>query len=146
MKVFMVDECYNEVVDIDDAQFVYIGKGGLDEFADFLDNNQLSYGTLREESWHKWDEDKWQFETIYKESLTEELNKYLPADFKASDITKVDKKTNGFNLILSFDNGSTIQTNTEPCTLDEIFEALRILQKPSIFGKQVKGYQIERVQ
>ena len=146
MKVFMVDECYNEVVDIDDAQFVYLGKGSLDEFTDFLDNNQLSYGTLREESWHKWDEDKWQFETIYKESLTEELNKYLPADFKVGGITKANKKTNEFNLILSFDNGSTIQTNTESCTLDEIFEALRILQKPSVFGKQVKEYRIERVQ
>ena len=146
MKVFMIDECYNEVVDIDDVKFVYIGKGGTDEFADFLDNNQLNYGTLREESWHKWDEDKWQFEAIYKESLTEELNKYLPADFKVGGITKADKKTNEFNLILSFDNGSTIQTNTEPCTLDEIFEALRILQKPSIFGKQVKEYRIERVQ
>lgn len=142
----MVDEFYNEVVDIEDAQFVYLGKGSLDEFADFLDNNQLGYGTLREESWHCWDENKWQFERVYKKELIEMLNEYLPSDFKVGGITKVDKKTNEFNLILSFDNGSTIQTNTEPCTLDEIFEALRVLQKPSVFGKQVKEYRIERVQ
>lgn len=152
MNVFMVDGYFNEVDDVELAEYVYIEKGSVDDFVNFLEDNKLGYGSLTEDSWHYWSDGKWQFETLYKEDLIKELNGHLPKTFFDVDsITKTTKtiktnKTNEFNLIIKLNNGIAIQTNTEPCTLDEIFEALKVLQKPSILGKQVKEYRIERVQ
>ena len=136
MKFFMLDEYYKQVCDVGDAVWVYIAKGGLDEFAGLLNQENISFSTLTEEGWNYWDEEDWIFKIYEDREDWKELYKYLPSKFKVGGITK----TEGFNLILVFANDSTLQTNTEPCTLDEIFEAIKVLQKPSMFGKGVKEF------
>ena len=142
MKWFMLGENYERVEDIQEAIYVYVAKGYLDEFAGFLQGETLDYSTLVEEGWNYWSDEHWCFEKLENR---EDLNEFLPSELKVCEITKTNKE-NKFNLYIELYNEDRIHVNEEPCTLDEIMEAIRVLQKPSMFGKQVKEYKIIRIE
>lgn len=61
--------------------------------------------------------------------------------FVAHESTDTNAKL--YNLYVIFKSGITLQTNTEPITFEDIAEAIEVLQKPSIFGKQIAEFKIE---
>lgn len=71
----------------------------------------------------------------YSNWLTKETAK--PKSESTNTSTKL------YNLYVIFKSGITLQTNTEPITFEEIAEAIEVLQKPSIFGKQIAEFKIE---
>ena len=76
----------------------------------------------------------------YPAWLIEEITKS-----KSESITYESTDTNAklYNFYIILKSGITLQTNTEPITFEDIVEAIEVLQKPSIFGKQIAEFKIE---
>lgn len=68
---------------------------------------------------------------------------WLSKEIENESVTSKSTKEKLYNLYVIFKTGITLQTNTEPVTLEEITEAIEVLQKPSIFGKQIAEFKIE---
>lgn len=83
------------------------------------------------------DDEEWEYlsPNDYPAWLTKEITK------SKSESTNTNPKL--YNLYVIFKSGITLQTNTEPITFEEIAEAIEVLQKPSIFGKQIAEFKIE---
>lgn len=51
----------------------------------------------------------------------------------------------GWNILVTLDTDETIKTNSEPISMNEVYEAIDILLKPSFFGKRIKKFEIVAV-
>lgn len=83
------------------------------------------------------DYEEWEYfsPNDYPTWLTKEIAK------SESESTNTNAKL--YNLYVIFKSGTTLQTNTEPITFEDITKAIEVLQKPSIFGKQIAEFKIE---
>lgn len=68
---------------------------------------------------------------------------WLSKEIAKSESESTNTNAKLYNLYVIFKSGTTLQTNTEPITFEDITEAIEVLQKPSIFGKQIAEFKIE---
>jgi hypothetical protein len=47
----------------------------------------------------------------------------------------------GWNILITFDTDETIKINSEPVSINDIYESITLL-KPSFFGKRIKKFEI----
>lgn len=47
-----------------------------------------------------------------------------------------------WNIEITLDNNNKIKTNDVPVSMEEVQEAIRVLLKPSFFGKRIKKFEI----
>lgn len=88
------------------------------------------------------DDEEWEYlsPNDYPTWLTTEIVK-SESESATHESTNTNAKL--YNLYVIFKSGITLQTNTEPITFEDITEAIEVLQKPSIFGKQIAEFKIE---
>lgn len=151
---FMYYKCFDDKGNadiIDTCTYVLVNNYG-ELYSDFVKEDIIIDGleNAYEEAKQKYpfvvkmnkDSEEWEY--LSPDNYPTWLNKEI-TKFKSESITYESTDTNAklYNLYVIFKSGITLQTNTEPITFEDIAEAIEVLQKPSIFGKQIAEFKIE---
>lgn len=122
------DYCEQEGIVTDGLRDIYI-ENAFSPVVLFID-------TYEEIRWHKVEKNdypKWLIGKLAERKMTAVAPKFEKNDNPVWD------------LIIHLTDGETvIQTNEVPISINEIYECLEVLQKPSIFGNRIEKFEIVR--
>lgn len=111
----------------------YLIINDIDEFFDFCDEYCMEDLDVNKTGFYQWTDCKDVWEEVTDELIIKKLKKITKNPTKSDAI---------WNLKITLLYDEEIKTNEESCSLEELFEAIQAMQKPSLFGKQVKSFTI----
>ena len=111
----------------------YLIINNIEDFIDFCEKYDIQYLNSDETGFYQWSDCEYVWEEVTDEMTIEKLKKIIENNSTKSDI---------WNLKITLLHDKEIKTNSKGCSLDELFEAIQAMQKPSLFGEQVKSFTI----
>ena len=114
----------------------YLIINDVDEFFNFFGAYNMQSFNVNKIGFYQWSDynDAWEEITEEPIKILENLKKINENNSTESDVI--------WNLKITLLYGEEIKTNNKSCSLKELFEAIQAMQKPSLFGKQVKSFTI----
>ena len=133
MKVWSENEHIGEIT--------YLIVNDADEFFDFCDEYCMQCLNANKTGFYQWsdNDDAWVEITEEPIKILENLKKINENNLTENNLTENDVI---WNLKITLLYGEEIKTNSKNCSLEELFEAIKSMQKPSLFGKKVKSFTI----
>lgn len=117
---------------IDDVNAFYDACGDK-----YITENVLSTGV------YKWDDNNEIWEQTNEPTITRPIMDIIRK--KEKEVGGITKATDDkWNIQILLDDDTILKTNDEPVTMDEVIEAVRIMLKPSFFGKRLKEITLSR--
>lgn len=130
-EVFMGDR--NLVYAIINDYDQFLKDCGEEYITDGVEENGIYFFNINTEQW---------------ERVNSALHKDFSAFFPCSSTEKEKEKeinpsaNTGWNIIITIDNDTVIQTNEVPVSITEVPEIMSALVRPCFFGKRIKKFEI----
>ena len=125
MEVWTKDEGINALT--------YLIINNIEDFLTLCDECCMVDLNVDKTGFYQWSAGRQVWEEVTDEMTIEKLKKIIENNSTKSDI---------WNLKITLLHDKEIKTNSKGCSLDELFEAIQAMQKPSLFGEQVKSFTI----
>ena len=125
MEVWTKDEGINALT--------YLIINNIEDFLTLCDECCMVDLNVDKTGFYQWSAGRQVWEEVTDEMTIEKLEKIIENNSTKSDI---------WNLKITLLHDKEIKTNSKGCSLDELFEAIQAMQKPSLFGEQVKSFTI----
>jgi hypothetical protein len=124
----------------------YLIVNDVNEFFDFCDEYGMQCLDVNKIGFYQWSDhaDAWVEITEESIKIFENLKIINENNLTENNLTENNLTENDviWNLKITLLHGEEIKTNNKNCSLEELFEAIQSMQKPSLFGKKVKSFTI----
>lgn len=128
-EVSMGDNCLVYAIINDYDQF--LKDCGDDYITDGVEENNIYFFNANTEQWERVDS------ALYKD-----FSAFFPCSSTEKEKENSPSVNTGWNIIITLDNDTVIQTNEIPVSMAEVQEAMSTLLRPCFFGKRIKKFEI----
>lgn len=126
MKAWTKDEGINELT--------YLIINNIEDFLTLCDECCMINLDVDKTGFYQWSAGRQVWEEVTDKLIIEKLEKIVENNSTENGVV--------WNLKITLLHDEVIKTNSKNCSLEELFEAIQAMQKPSLFGEQVKSFTI----